>query len=118
LSLKKSKLRIFSIFLLALLVITSIGLVSGAWYLKRLEDIVTEKFEGRKWFFPSKIYSDSYLLYVGINLRLEELTEKLRRLGYFEVQGAIKRKGEYRILKSQRAVEIYLHDFEFPAERR
>jgi len=118
LSLKKSKLRIFSIFLVALLVITSVGLVSGAWYLKRLEDIVTEKFEGRKWFFPSKIYSDSYLLYVGINLRLEELTEKLRRLGYFEVQDALKRKGEYRILKSKGIVEIYLHDFEFPTELR
>jgi penicillin-binding protein 1B len=117
-SLKKSKLRIFSISLLVLLVITSGGLISGAWYLKRLEDTVTEKFEGRKWFFPSKIYSDSHLLYVGINVRLEELTEKLRRLGYFEVQGAVKRKGEYRISKPQGNIEIYLHDFEFSTERR
>ena len=115
---KKSKLRIFSIFLVALLVITSGGLISGAWYLKRLEHTVTEKFEGRKWFFPSKIYSDSSLLYVGVSLRLDELTEKLRRLGYFEVQGALKRKGEYRIFKAQRNVEIYLRDFEFPTERR
>jgi hypothetical protein len=60
--LNKSNLRIFSIALVALLVITSGGLVFGAWYLKQLEDTVTEKFEGRKWFFPSKIYSDSYIL--------------------------------------------------------
>jgi len=116
--LKKSKLRIFSIFLVALLVITSGGLISGAWYLKQLEDIVTQKFEGRKWFFPSKIYSDSYLLYVGINLRLDELTEKLRRLGYFEIQGPPKRKGDYRVVKSRGEVEVYLHDFDFPTERR
>jgi len=55
------------------LVITSTGLVFGAWYLKQLENTVTEKFEGRKWVFPSKIYSDSYLLYVGAPLRSENL---------------------------------------------
>ena len=114
---KKSKVRIFSIALVTLLAITSSGLVFGAWYLKQLEDTVTEKFEGRKWFFPSKIYSDSYLLYVGINVRLEELGEKLRRLGYFETQSAPKRKGEYRIQR-QGTVEVFLHDFEFPTEQR
>ena len=113
---KKSNLRIFSIALVTLLVITSSGLVFGAWYLRRLEDTVTEKFEGRKWFFPSKIYSDSYLLYVGINVRPEELAEKLRRLGYFESQTAPKRKGEYRVTRG--AVEIFLHDFDFPTEQR
>ncbi len=115
---KQSKLRIFSIILFALLVITSSGLVFGAWYLKQLEDTVTEKFEGRKWFFPSKIYSDSYLLYVGINLRLEDLAEKLRRLGYFESAGAPDAKGEYRIQKARGIAEVYLHDFDYPTEHR
>ncbi len=117
LGLKKSNLRIFSIALVTLLVVTSSGLVFGAWYLKRLEDTVTEKFEKPFSSFPSKIYSDSYLLYVGINLRLDELAEKLRRLGYFEVQAAPKRKGEYRVVR-QGVMEIYLHDFDFPTEKR
>ena len=112
----KSKLRLFSISLVVLLVVTSSGLVFGAWYLKRLEDTITEKFEGRKWVFPSKIYSDSYLLYVGAGLRLEDLAEKLRRLGYFESAAEPKAKGEYRIVKADNSVEIYLHDFDFPAE--
>lgn len=115
---KHSKLRIFSIVLVALLVITSTGLVFGAWYLKQLEDTITVKFEGQKWFFPSKIYSDSYLLYVGINLRLDDLTDKLHRLGYYESAAAPKAKGEFRIQKSQGIVEIYLHDFDYPTERR
>ena len=113
----KPKLRIFSISLVALLVVTSVGLVFGAWYLKKLEDTVSQKFEGRKWFFPSKIYSDSYLLYVGISVRLDELAEKLRRLGYFETQSTLRRKGEYRVLRSAGAVEIYLHDFDYPTEQ-
>ena len=113
----KSNLRIFSIALVALLVVTSSGLVFGAWYLKHLEDSVTRKFEKPFADFPSKIYSDSYLLYVGISLRLEEFAEKLRRLGYFESRAAPRSKGEYRIV-GQNAVEIFLQDFDFPTEQR
>ncbi|HWH77376.1 MAG TPA: transglycosylase domain-containing protein, partial [Candidatus Binatus sp.] len=117
LGLIKSKLRIFSISLVALLVVTSSGLVFGAWYLKQLEDKVTEKFEGRKWVFPSKIYSDSYFLYVGGNLRAQDLAEKLHRLGYFETQSTPKAKGEYRLAAKEGVIEIYLHDFDSPTER-
>jgi penicillin-binding protein 1B len=115
--LKKSNLRIFSIALVTLLVITSGGLVFGAWYLKGLEETVIEKFEKPFSSFPSKIYSDSYLLYVGINVRVDDLAEKLRRLGYFESSSPPKRKGEYHIARSG-AVEIFLHDFDFPTEKR
>ncbi len=114
---KKSNLRIFSIALVALLVITSSGLILGAWYLKGLEDTVTEKFEKPFSSFPSKIYSDSYLLYVGINVRIDDLAEKLRRLGYFESATPPKRKGEYHIVRPS-TVEIFLHDFDFPTEQR
>jgi penicillin-binding protein 1B len=81
-----------------------------------LENIVTAKFEGRKWQFPSKIYSDTFLLYVGMNLRMEELWDKLRRLGYRETGNAPKAKGEYRFVRKAGLVEIYLHDFVYPLE--
>ena len=113
----KSKLRIFSLSLIALLVVTSSGLIFGAWYLKQLEDKVSEKFEGRKWVFPSKIYSDSYFLYVGANLRIQDLSEKLHRLGYFETQTQPKAKGEYRLAAKEGRIEIYLHDFDSPTDR-
>jgi penicillin-binding protein 1B len=113
----KSNLRAFSIALIILLVVTSSGLVFGAWYLKQLEAKISEKFEGRKWAFPSKIYADSYLLYVGANLRIQDLTEKLHRLGYFETQGTPKSKGEFRIVPKEGLVEIYLHDFDMPTDK-
>ena len=47
LGLIKSKLRVFSISLVIILVITSSGLVFGAWYLKRLEDTITDQNESR-----------------------------------------------------------------------
>ncbi len=114
---RRSKLRIFSISLVALLVVTSGGLVFGAWYLKRLEDKVTEKFEKPFKEFPSKIYSDNYLLYVGANLRLDDFLEKLRRLGYYETKATPKTKGEYRLSRAEGTIEIYLHDFDYPTEK-
>ena len=113
----QSKLRFFGISLVVLLVVISTGLVFGAWYLKQLENTVTEKFEGKKWVFPSKVYSDSYLLYVGAPLRSESLLEKLRRLGYYETAGEPRTKGEYRISRSAGTIEIYLHDFDYPTEQ-
>ncbi|MGE5303257.1 MAG: PBP1A family penicillin-binding protein [Alphaproteobacteria bacterium] len=112
----KSKFRIFSISLVALLFVTSSGLVFGSWYLKRLEQTVTNKFEDPKWPLPGKIYSDSYLIYVGINLRIDEFKDKLRRLGYRETQTAPKAQGEYRYRQAPAVLQIYLHDFVYPTE--
>jgi len=114
--LKRPKLRIIRILLVSLLIVTSSGLVFGGWYLRRLEETVAAKFEGQKWRFPSKIYSDSHLLYVGINLRFQDLSEKLRRLGYHESQSPPKARGEYRLQPSRGLLDIYLHDFSYPAE--
>lgn len=114
---KKFQLRIFSIGLIVLLVITTTGLVAGAWFLKDWEDKVTKKFEGRKWDFASKIYSDSYHLYVGANLRLDDLIEKLRRLGYYETSAPPKTQGAYQVNGADGSVDIFLHDFEFPTEK-
>lgn len=113
----KSKLRIFSISLVALLLITSAGLVFGNWYLKQLEKTVTSKFEGQKWPLPSKIYSDSSLLYVGINLRIDEFKDKLRRLGYREIPTTPKAQGEYQYRAGAGVFQIYLHDFVYPTEQ-
>ena len=85
--------------------------------MKHLEDTITEKFEGQKWPLPSKIYSDSYLLYVGGTVRPADLIEKLRHLEYYETSGEPRRKGEYRAVRSGGTVDIYLHDFDFPTEQ-
>ena len=92
------------------------GAAFAVWYAKQLDKVVTAKFEGRKWRFPSKIYSDTYLLYVGMNLRSDELADKVRRLGYRESRNPPQARGEYRFLKKEGLLEIYLHDFVYPLE--
>jgi penicillin-binding protein 1B len=115
--LKKFQLRLFSVSLIVLLIITTTGLVAGAWFLKDWEDKVTKKFEGRKWDFASKIYSDSFHLYVGVNVRLDDLTDKLRRLGYYESSAPPKTQGAYQMNTAAGSIDIYLHDFDFPTEK-
>lgn len=112
----KSKLRIFTNSIVITLLLTTTGLVFGGWLLKDWQDAVTKKFEGRKWVHPSKIYSDSFLLYVGIKVRREDLREKLRRLGYVETPNQPKSKGEYRYPPGAAQLEVYLHDFAYPTE--
>ena len=111
---KKLPLPRLKVLILSLAVFFVILGIFGAWYVRYLEGIVTAKFEGSKWPHPSKIYSDTTLLYAGMNLRREDLSEKLRRLGYRESHAQLN-KGEYRFAKSD-AVEIYLHDFAYPME--
>jgi len=114
--LNKSKLRIFTNSIVVTLLLTTTGLVFGGWLLKDWQDAVTKKFEGRKWVHPSKIYSDSYLLYVGIRVRPEDLREKLRRLGYVQTASQPRSKGEYRYPAGGALLEVYLHDFAYPTE--
>lgn len=85
----------------------------AAWYIKHLESVVTAKFEGQKWKFPSKIYSDTHLLYPGMATSVTDLEAKLRRLGYRSA-ATVRAKGEYRIVKRDGILELYLHDFLYP----
>jgi penicillin-binding protein 1B len=88
------------------------GLV-GAWYIKHLEAVLTAKFEGQTWKFPSKIYADTQLLYPGMAVSIGELEAKLRRLGYRSA-AAVRSRGEYRVAKRDGTMELYLHDFVYP----
>jgi penicillin-binding protein 1B len=114
--LKKSRLSAIKILFLILILFIVSGGLFGLWYVKQLDEVVAAKFEGRKWQFPSKIYSDTYLLYAGMNVRSDELWEKFRRLGYRESRNPPGAKGEFRLLKREGLLEIYLHDFVYPLE--
>ncbi len=113
---KKSRLSAIKILFLILILFIVSGGLFGLWYVKQLDEVVAAKFEGRKWQFPSKIYSDTYLLYAGMNVRSDELWEKFRRLGYRESRNPPGAKGEFRLLKREGLLEIYLHDFVYPLE--
>ena len=96
---------------LALWVFAGLGMLFTI-YLGVLYAIVTEHFEGKRWRLPSKVYSDSFVLYPGQDLGGTHLMDRLRRLGYQPVSGLPQRPGEYHLEPGQ--LEIFLHDFSYP----
>lgn len=86
------------------------------YYARQLEPVVVEKFSGRRWDFPSKIYADSTLLYPGVDVDAIGLAARLERLRYRETGGAMEFPGEYR--RGPGFFEIYLREFAAPSGRQ
>lgn len=81
-------------------------------YAHHLEGIVVEKFNGRRWKLPSRVYSDTFLIYPGLDLVAAGLFDRLQRLNYREVTEETLRKGDYR--RTATGLDLFVHDFSFP----
>ncbi len=112
--------RRFPFLTLSLLVIPPLlaALLTAGWvYYGDVERTLASKFEGRRWDFPTKIYSDDYPIYVGASLDRESLVHRLSRLGYRRVPSFPTTRGEYRVVAFPPAVEIRLKAFQYPSYR-
>jgi penicillin-binding protein 1B len=65
--------------------ITGVLLLAFLGWSFRLDRIVTEQFEGRRWTLPAQVYAEPTELYVGQMLSADALEQELRRLGYTRV---------------------------------
>ncbi|MBI4518830.1 MAG: PBP1A family penicillin-binding protein [Deltaproteobacteria bacterium] len=92
------------------------GTILAVPYVRYLDGVVTEKFAGKRWDFPSKIYSDSCLIYPGVDLQGIGFEDRLRRLDYRPVNAAVSTKGEFAVRRNE--VDIYLHDAQLPSGPR
>src|SRR5262245_47141166 len=104
------------LFVVALLVLAAgaVSVVVGVGILRRLDAVVVEKFNGQRWNFPSRIYSDAFLLYPGLDVRAAGLLERLQRLNYREAAGEPLRKGDFR--RSATGIDLFLRDFSYPGQ--
>jgi penicillin-binding protein 1B len=93
--------------------------LGGGWWawsvLRRLDQRLVERFDGKRWEIPSKIYSDSFTIYAGSQVSLLGVVERLERLDYRRVDGEVTRAGEYRYQPSAQRLEVYLRDFSYPS---
>lgn len=86
-----------------------------ACYLIYLHSVIHEHFEGRKWDLPSRIYSDTFLIYPGAALDKQGFYDRLKRLAYVPVKNTPREPGEY--FRDSERLEIYLHAFDDPSGR-
>jgi len=101
--------RLIKWYLPTIVLICGIMLVY-CWYLSIQID---KRFSGRRWSIPSKVYSDTTILYPGQKTNRTLLNEKLRRLGYREVVHKPVNKGE--LTRSASFIQLYLYDFTVPS---
>jgi len=110
-----SKLRkrwiAFSVSLFCVLVITGVF-----FYCLYLAILIDQRFSARRWIIPSKVFSDTTLLFPGQRINRPAFVNKLQRLEYRDVRHVPEKSGEMRSMES--AVELYLHDLEMPAKKR
>ncbi len=85
-------------------------------YCLYLSSHIDERFSGRRWSIPSRVFSDVTILYPGQKINRTLFYEKLRRLGYRRVSHEPNSKGEFRTLAA--SLELFLHDFKVPSRRR
>ena len=91
------------------IIFSSIGIVLYGWYLStRIE----ERFSARRWSIPSKVYSDTTLLYPGQRINRELFHEKLLNLNYRPLSHLPDKKGEMQIAPA--SIDIFLHDLKTP----
>jgi penicillin-binding protein 1B len=103
---KKSALPI-SIFL----VLIAGCLLLAVPYTLRLDKQITNRFEGRRWELPARIYARPLELYVGKTVTIDALEKELILLRYSR-QNSPDKPGEYSIQGNK--VTIYSRTFPFP----
>lgn len=96
--------------------VAALGTVGWLYYAD-VEQTLAAKFHGRRWDFPTKIYSDSYPIYVGVPLDRDALLQRLTRLGYRRVPNRPQERGEYRVVEFPPTIEIHLKAFSYPTHR-
>jgi len=104
------KILIFSSFVLLM---AFIGVGIYGWH---LSGKVEKRFSSRRWSIPSKVFSDTLLLYPGQHINRTLFQEKLKRLGYRKVSGLPKKKGDMQI--SRKGTRVFLKDLKTPWKKR
>jgi penicillin-binding protein 1B len=92
-----------------------VGIVVAGIYGYSVTDDLIEKFEGRRWKIPGKVYSDSLTLLPGMNVNTINLSGRLIRQNYQQrTEGELK-QGEF--IPGKEHFDIYFRDFEYPWEK-
>ncbi|MFT5442350.1 MAG: penicillin-binding protein 1B [Myxococcota bacterium] len=107
--------RVRTLFVRALVVAAFVGGIATSSWLLSLDRIVVERFEGQRFFVPSKVYSAPGILYPGLDVEQIDLRGTLARAGYREqtvTNGRSLRPGLYRWSKNR--LRVHLRAFSHP----
>jgi len=96
-----------------LVIATLLGVGVYGW---RLSKEIENRFSARRWRLPSKVYSDSFMLYPGQRINRHLLLSRLKRLYYRPTNHRPNQKGEMR--SRGETIELFLNDLDLPWRKR
>ncbi len=99
----------WGLFRWSLVALVGLGL-AGSLYLVHLQDVVRDKFEGKRWALPARVYARPLELWVGRPLTADELERELQRLAYAKVYPP-SRAGSYS--RNQGGFRVRTRSFQF-----
>ncbi len=86
-------------------------LISLGIYVFILDQHIRSEFEGKKWQLPARVYAQATEIYIGQSIKLNEIEEELKKLGYIK-SNYLSHPGRYKQL-SANSIQITTRDFEF-----
>lgn len=89
------------------------GLVAAIALVIYLDALVTNKFEGKRWSLPAKVYARPLELYPGKPLQSDDLVQELKLLGYRN-SDTVSQPGSYR--REQGLVRLHTRSFQLWSE--
>ena len=107
-NIQKRRLPLYTVIAATLVLL---GLLS-ALYVKRLDNTIREKFDGKRWSLPAVVYARALELYPGLAFSPQMLEDELQLAGYHRADtaagaGAYARRGEI--------IDIVTRDFQYPS---
>jgi len=104
------KLLIFSTTIIFLVLL---GVIVYGWH---LSGKVNERFSSRRWSIPSKVFTDTMLIYPGQRLNQGLFRKKLKRTGYRQISRRPASRGEIQTIP--KGIRIFLNDLKTPWKKR
>ncbi len=86
--------------------------IACALHAYQITDDVIERFEGKRWKIPSRVFSDSLTILPGDSIAQVGLVSRLQRLKYRKIENGDPTMGEYR--QGEDVLHVYLRDFKYP----
>ncbi|MGY0219789.1 penicillin-binding protein 1B [Endozoicomonadaceae bacterium StTr2] len=108
---KAAKPSFFHRFRSTLIKLAITGLAVLMMLLAWVDAIITEKFDGRKWQIPAKVYASPLELYEGRQINPDKLQKQLKQQGYQAVSN-VRRPGTFS--RQGNGYVIYSRGFHFP----
>ncbi len=106
-------LKKFLLIFTAFILLAMVGVGIYGWI---LSGSVTERFSSRRWSIPSRVFTDTMLLYPGQRLDSAAFIEKLKRCGYRQTTALPSRKGQMQ--HTAHGLHLFLYDLKTPLKER